>query len=143
MKKLISMLIVAVIIIGCLGLVMSFAATIVYADEGYPAPIDEGYPVGYPVDIGYPIFNPCDPNNTEYVFACNPQNYGYPVDSLYPEPEQKNRKSFREELQIEIETVKQIFENIPPKEESQIYQSFQQLKVITKYYFGKMIAWAR
>ena len=60
-------------LIGCLGLIMSYAATIAYADDGgYPAPIDEsGYPVYYP---GYP-----EPSYPE-------PSYPAPVDGGYPEP---------------------------------------------------------
>ena len=62
MKKLLQMLVVLIIIVGIIMLAFSYVATIVYADGGYPAPIEEGYPVGYlvgyPVDIGYPVFEP-------------------------------------------------------------------------------------
>lgn len=72
MKKLLQVLVVLIIIVGIIMLAFSYVATIVYADDGYPAPIDYGYPVGYPVDYGYPIYDPY------------PIEYGYPIDTVYP-----------------------------------------------------------
>ena len=66
---------VAFIVIG-LSVVLVMLALSTLAgqaqDEGYPAPIDYGYPIGYPVDYGYPIYDPY------------PIEYGYPVDIGYP-----------------------------------------------------------
>jgi len=82
MKKLLQILTVLIIVVGIIMLAFSYVATIVYADDGYPAPIDNGYPVGYPVpeDNGYPLF--WFPNWEHQ------QNFGYPapVDQGYPVP---------------------------------------------------------
>ena len=57
------------------------------ADDGYPAPIDYGYPIGYPiydpypveygypVEVGYPVFEPY------------PIDDGYPAVEVVSEPE--------------------------------------------------------
>ena len=103
MKKLLQVLVVLIVIVGIIMLAFSYVATIVYADDGYPAPISEGYPVdvgypiGYPVDYGYPIYDPY-PVIGYPVIDPYPIEYGYPVDigyqvfepvplPDYPEPE--------------------------------------------------------
>jgi hypothetical protein len=66
MKKLLQIITVIIIVVGIIMLAFSYVATVVYADDGYPAPIDYGYPVGYPIYIGYPV------------------DVGYPVYDHYP-----------------------------------------------------------
>lgn len=98
----IALLVIVIMIWGCIGLLLSYAATIAYAeDNGYPAPIDDGYPVfGYPVDpIGYPVETEITPTKTRLSLFKNTPTpktepepvIGYPVptypfDTGYPEP---------------------------------------------------------
>jgi len=62
-----------IVFIGVLVILLMAGLEIVQGEDiGYPAPIDEGYPVGYPVDIGYPI---------DYGY---PEPLpGYPIDEGY------------------------------------------------------------
>jgi len=103
------------------------------ADDGYPAPIDYGYPIGYPiydpypveygypVDVGYPVFEPV------------PDPIGYPAVEVVSEP------TFSDEWQAEMQEVREVIENVQPIETTPIYKIWQQLKVIVRHYYGQMI----
>ena len=79
MKKLLQILTVLIIVVGIIMLAFSYVATVVYADDGYPAPTED---IGYPVDwYGYP-----DPSYPSYYDVGYPVDYGYPVDIGYPMP---------------------------------------------------------
>ena len=97
MKKLLQILTVLIIVVGIIMLTFSYVATIVYADEGYPAPIDNGYPIdeGYPVwgypspiDEGYPVYTPIDPLYPEPI-ASSPEielsSITYQLEPIQPQ----------------------------------------------------------
>lgn len=134
------MLLVSFILIAAVATLVTLALFTVggkaQVDEGYPAPIDEGYPIGYPVDAGYPIYDPYP--------------VGYPIDYSYPEPigyqtsypeipDTSTEPTFKQELQAEMVEIQEVIDNVQPVEQSRIYQTWQQLKVIIKHYYGKMI----
>ena len=141
MKKLLQIITVLIIIVGIIMLAFSYVATIVYADEGYPAPIDTGYPVDYPIDTGYPIYDP-------YPVIGYPIFEGYP-DPLYPEPSSNpvqlqtvEEPTFIEEFQAEVETAKQIIEQPKQKTRPDIRVTIKHLVYIVQHY-GKMLFVAR
>jgi hypothetical protein len=93
MKKLLQIITVIIIVVGIIMLAFSYVATVVYADDGYPAPIDYGYPVGYPiyigypVDVGYPVYDHYPVTGYSEPLPCYPIDYPViPIDPLYPEP---------------------------------------------------------
>ena len=142
-------------------LALSTLTGMAQVDEGYPAPIDYGYPIGYPIDEGYPIYDPypvtgypvIEPYPVEYGYPVDvgyPMDtgyptIGYPIDPLYPEPAGYPVEVVSEptEWQAEIEEVKEVIENVQPIENSRIYQTWQQIKVIVRHYVGKMLMFAR
>lgn len=138
MKK----LIITVAIITLLGLALSFVTPAAFADEGYPAPIDNGYPVwdGYPVpiDYGYPIDS----------------GYPEPIGYAYPEPELEadftpatmtslviDEPTFIEEVQIIIEELEEIKDN-QSEPRVNLRETIVQLVYIVKHY-GRMLAWPK
>ena len=117
-------------------------------DDGYPAPIDEGYPIDY----GYPIYDPYPvtgyPIVEPYPVDIGYPIYAYPIIPSYPDPigypaiEAVSEPTFSEEFQAEVETVKQIIADTPPTTESRIYRTWTQLVFIVQHY-GKMLFMAR
>ena len=92
MKKLLQVLVVLIIIVGIIMLAFSYVATIVYADDGYPAPIDYGYPIGYPVLEPVPL-----PDYPEPV-ASSPELSSNPVQLEPITPQYRNGRNLWQEI---------------------------------------------
>ena len=104
MKKLLQVLVVLIIVVGIIMLAFSYVATIVYADDGYPAPIEEGcpvdvgYPIGYPVDIGYPVFEPVPLPDYPKPVASSPELSSNPVQLEPITPQYRNGRNLWQEI---------------------------------------------
>ena len=70
------------IVLSAVLVMLALSTISAYADDGYPAPIDTGYPEpGYPVYYHYPAIGYPEP------LPCYPIDYPViPIDPLYPEP---------------------------------------------------------
>ena len=86
-------------------LAFSYVATIVYADDGYPAPIDYGYPIGYPdplpgypVDTGYPVFEPVPLPDYPKPVASSPELSSNPVQLEPITPQYRNGHNLWQEI---------------------------------------------
>ena len=99
------MLVVLIIVVGIIMLAFSYVATIVYADDGYPAPIGEGYPIGYPellpgypVYTGYPIFDPVQMPDYPEPKASSPELSSNPVQLEPITPQYRNGRNLWQEI---------------------------------------------
>lgn len=117
--------------------------------DGYPAPIDEGYPIGYPIDTGYPVYDPypvigypvIEPYPVEYSY---PVDIGYPIIPSYPDPigypagEVVSEPTFADEWQAEVIEFKQVIKQPKQVAGHDIRVTVKQLAYIIRHY-GKMI----
>ena len=80
-----------------------------YPDPSYPAPIDYGYPVGYPiydpypvigypVDIGYPVFEPVPMPDYPEPVASSPELSSNPVQLEPITPQYRNGRNLWQEI---------------------------------------------
>ena len=101
-------------------------------DDGYPAPIDYGYPIGYPVIDPYPV---------EYGY---PIDIGYPIIPSYPDPigypamEVVSEPTFAEESEAEEVEFEQVIKQPKQVAGHDIRVTVKQLIYIVQYY-GKML----
>ena len=128
-QKIITILILLVMLIGCLGLIMSYAATVAYADDGgYPAPIDTGYPEpGYPVEVGYPATGYPEPLPGYPII-----DPGYPVFEPMPLPDYPEPIASSPEIELSSNPLQ--LDPIMPQ-----YRNGRNLWQEICYQFGKLL----
>ena len=99
----------------------------VYPDPSYPAPIDYGYPIGYPVIEPYPVEYGY-PVDVDYpVFEPYPIDDGYPAVEVVSEPET---------VQVESE----VYSNPVHYEPKSPYREGRNLWQEIVYQFAKLLA---